>query len=133
MQRHFLSFRVLAGRYGVARLDGRAPLPTWAEGSGFLSLTRTSEELSVVCQQERIPETVVVEKGWRILKIEAVLDFGLVGILASISKVLAEAGISIFVLSTFDTDYILVKEELLGNAVTALELEGHRVGVEESG
>lgn len=128
MQQQVLSFRVLAGRYGVVRLEATAPLPRWAEGSGFLSLTRTSEELSVVCQQERIPETVVTEKDWRILKIEAVLDFGLVGILAAVSTVLAEAGIAIFVQSTFDTDYILVKEASLEKVVTVLEQEGHRVG-----
>ena len=122
-----LNFSVLKGRFGVCRLESGSSLPTWALESGFYSVTRTPVELSVVCLEEKIPEGVKSENNWCILKVEGVLDFSLTGILASISGVLARQGISIFALSTFDTDYILVKEKDLPNAVQALREDGNRV------
>jgi hypothetical protein len=102
-------------------------LPDWALSSAFLSITRTSDELSVVCLQEAVPPEVRCEKGWRCLRVEGPLDFSEIGVLASLTSVLAAAGVSLFAISTFDTDYLLVGETDLERAVTALRGVGHRV------
>src|SRR5205085_10754270 len=92
----------------ICRLGASEAIPDWATQGDFYSVTRTSDELSVVCSHVQVPADVPCEKGWRGLKVEGPLDFGLVGILASIAAPLAAAGISIFALGTFDTDYILI-------------------------
>lgn len=98
-------------------------LPNWVGGE-FWSITRTSDELSIVCPQECVPSGVLYEGDWRVLKVLGPLSFALTGILASISGALAEAGISIFALSTYDTDYILVKASQLEGAIEALRGQG---------
>jgi uncharacterized protein len=101
------------------------------QGEGLWAYVGTSEEVSVVSSQREAsktsPEMRQVESGWRVLKVRGPLDFSLVGILASIAAPLAQAGISIFSISTFDTDYILVKEITLEKAQAALEEAGHQV------
>src|SRR5690606_32365297 len=97
----------------------------------FVSVTRTATELSIVCDQKYIPASVPCEGNWRYLFIEGSLDFSLVGILASLSGALARKGISIFVISTYDTDYILVKAQALDKAVETLREEGHQVIMDE--
>lgn len=119
-----LTLRLLEGNYSVCRLTLGGEFPKWALGSDFYSITKTSEELSVVCAQQDIPEDVLCERDWRILKVEGPLDFSLVGILFSVSMVLAENDISIFAISTYDTDYILVKDKDAKEAVRALR-ENH--------
>ncbi|HHX25017.1 MAG TPA: ACT domain-containing protein [Thermoanaerobacterales bacterium] len=121
-----LTIKVFEETLVVCRLDKSAQVPDWTEGN-FLTITRTPDELSIVCCQENIPEDVKCERGWRYFKIDDVLDFSLVGILASLSGILASHGISIFAISTYDTDYILVKEEELDRAVQVLKLEGYCV------
>ncbi|HHY60727.1 MAG TPA: ACT domain-containing protein [Clostridia bacterium] len=121
-----LRLRIGKETLGICRLDGQAAVPDWVQGS-FVSVTRTAGELSIVCPQEYIPASVPCEGDWRYLVIEGSLDFSLVGVLASISGALARKGISVFVISTYDTDYILVKEPALAKAVEALVEEGHRV------
>ena len=118
---------VLDGRLAVCRLDAASGIPAWAMSSGFTSFTRTTDELSVVCSEGAVPEGVACEKGWRTLKLEGPLDFSLVGVLAGITGTLAAAGISIFSISTYDTDYVLVKEESLETAKTALLGAGHEI------
>lgn len=118
---------VLTGVLAVCRLGPDAPLPDWALSSAFLSITRTSDELSLVCPQEVVPPDARCEKGWRCLRVEGPLEFSEIGVLASLTSVLAAAGVSLFALSTFDTDYLLVKEADLQMAATALEKAGHRV------
>jgi len=93
----------------------------------FVSVTGTRDEVSVVCPEDQAPEGATVEAGWRCLKVDGPLDFGLTGVLASLAVPLAEAGVSIFAVSTFDTDYVLVKAEALERAAAALETAGHRV------
>ncbi|EAX48395.1 conserved hypothetical protein [Thermosinus carboxydivorans Nor1] len=93
----------------------------------FFSITKTVDELSIVCPEGVVPENVLCEKGWKILKIQGTLDFGLVGILAMVSTALARAGISIFAISTYNTDYILVKDRDFNSAVDILRNEGHEV------
>jgi hypothetical protein len=95
--------------------------------SGFLSITRTDDELSVVCPEEAVPEDTRSEGGWRVLGLEGPFEFSEVGVLASVVGPLAEADVSVFAVSTYDTDYVLVKEEQLEVAVAALRARGHEV------
>lgn len=127
MQEKILTMKLLEGQYGVCRLDKNALFPEWANNGDFFSVTRTMDELSVVCPQENIPEGVKCERDWRILKIEGPLDFSLVGILAPISTILAKAGVSIFAVSTYDTDYILIKNKDIDKAMWVLCDERYEV------
>lgn len=111
----------------VCRLAADDPLPSWLPTRGFVSITRTADELSIVCSADAVPPGVRCESGWGCLVVAGPLDFGLTGILASIATPLAEAGISIFAISTFDTDYVLVKGEKLDGAVEVLRRAGHEV------
>jgi hypothetical protein len=127
LERYSLAFQVLERSYAVCQFPSQAVLPEWVQTGEFLSLTRTAEELSVVCVQAGIPENISAERDWRILQIAAVLDFSLVGVLAAVSNLLGEVGISIFVISTYNTDYLLVKERDLTKTVTVLKQAGHHV------
>jgi uncharacterized protein len=122
-----LTLRLLKEKYGVCRLDKNESFPSWASASNFYSITKTMDELSVVCAQNSIPNDVKCEKDWRILKIEGPLDFSLIGILSKISSILAQKGISIFAISTYDTDYILIKDKDIDNAIEALTNENYEV------
>lgn len=118
---------ILPGVYAVCRLAPGADIPDWALQGDFQAVTRTADELSIVCSQINVPVTTQCEGDWRILKIAAVLDFALTGVLVSLAVPLAEAGISIFAISTFDTDYLLVKTNALEQAVDTLRAAGHQV------
>jgi uncharacterized protein len=111
---------VLPDRLAVCRLPADAPAPSWAAGA-FVSVTRTAEELSVVCAEENVPDGVTAERGWRCLKVEGPLDFALTGVLAELLVPLAKAEISVFALATYDTDHLLVREDRLEDALAALE------------
>jgi hypothetical protein len=127
MKEKILTLKFLKEKYGVCRLDNTESIPGWAEKGGFFSATKTSDELSIVCCQENIPEYIKCERNWRILKVEGPLDFSLIGILSSISSILAKRGISIFAISTYDTDYILVGDGDVNDAVEALSEEKYNV------
>jgi hypothetical protein len=118
---------VLENDLAVARLDATDPIPTWAASGSLYSVTRTAEELSVVCAAAAIPANVQAERGWRCLRVAGRLDFSLTGVLASIAGPLAAANVSIFALSTYDTDYVLVRGERLAAALEALSAAGHEV------
>ncbi len=119
------------GRLTVCQLPVNAAVPAWLAGAeGFVSITRTKSELSIVCPEGLPPAGVKQESGWRLIKIEGPLDFGLTGILASVLDPLAKAGISIFSISTYNTDYVLVKQDKVEAAVTALRQAGHVVRVD---
>ena len=111
----------------VCCLNPASEVPDWAATGGFSSVTRTAEELSVVCPESSVPEDVRREEGWRALRLEGPFAFSDVGVLASVTAPLAEAGIAIFAISTFDTDYVLVKEDRLDLAVAALRERSHEV------
>src|SRR5262249_11782378 len=113
--------------FAVCKLAADAALPSWADGGPFVSITRTSDELSVVCLQASVPDGVPCAPGWRCLQVAGPLDFALVGVLASLAVPLAAAGISIFVVSTFDTDYLLVRAENLERTIEVLRRSGHTV------
>jgi len=118
---------VLEDELGVARLNATDPTPAWAAQGSVSSVTRTAEELSIVCAAAAIPAHVHAERGWRGLRIAGRLDFSLTGVLASIAGPLASAGVSIFAISTFDTDYILVRAQSVAAAVECLQAAGHDV------
>ena len=114
--------------YAVVRLDPDAPLPAWATKGSFWSVTRTDAELSIVCPQDDVPAAASAERGWCALEVAGPLDFTLTGVVASLVSPLADAAIPIFVLSTFETDYLLVREPDLERATEALRAAGHTVG-----
>ncbi|MFD3165704.1 ACT domain-containing protein [Herpetosiphon sp. NSE202] len=111
----------------VARLDVGESWPEWAMQSPFVSISRTSDELSIVCESQFLPAAVHAERNWRGLRVAGSLDFSQVGILASLAAPLAQAQISIFVLSTYDTDYLLLREHEFGEAVAVLTAAGHTI------
>lgn len=120
MEHAKLTMKLLKEKYGVARLDKGSLIPSWAIDGEFYSICKTEDELSIVCLQDNIPKGVKCENEWRVLKVEGPLDFTLVGILASISSLMASVSISIFAISTYDTDYILVKEKDINSAIKLL-------------
>jgi hypothetical protein len=113
--------------YAVVRLQPDAPVPDWAQAGHFWSVTRSETELSVVCREEDVPPDASAERGWCALQLAGPLDFSLTGVVASLLTPLADAAIPIFVLSTFETDYVLVRERDLQRAVDALVEAGHSV------
>jgi len=119
---------ILPQRYAVCRLDSHEPIPDWADGDGFVSITRTPAELSIVCPESRVPDGVRAERGYRCLGVEGPLPFELTGVAASLTAPLAAAGISLLLIATYDTDYLLVREELLDRAIDALRDAGHALG-----
>src|SRR3989344_3290053 len=112
-----LNLTVLPETLAVCRFNSKSDIPVWAQSGSFYSITKTEDELSIVCSESEAGGADLMEKGWKTIKIEGPLDFSLVGIVANLSSILTSGGISIFVISTFDTDYILVKEETLARAV----------------
>jgi uncharacterized protein len=125
---------LLPGLLAVCQLDPKAPLPAWsnAGSSALVSVTRTASELSIVCAQENAPEeNVRSERDWRCLMVEGPLDFSLTGVLSALLAPLAEAGVSVFALATFDTDYLLIRVAQLDLAVETLSAAGHLVAAAE--
>ena len=120
------NFELLSGNYVVCRTEPHNAIPDWAHGE-FVSLTRTADELSIVCPDRNVPDDVQRESGWRCLRVNGKLDFSLVGVIAKVTSVLAAADVSTFVISTFDTDYLLVREVNLDGATAALVQAGHSV------
>ncbi|HUL14835.1 MAG TPA: ACT domain-containing protein [Terriglobales bacterium] len=124
---HRLTINVHPGLYAICRLEAEAAMPEWASGREFLSVTRTENELSIVCEEKEVPGEIHAERNRRLLQIEGTLAFTLTGVLASVASPLAEAEISIFAISTYDTDYILVASQDLERASAVLEEAGHKV------
>jgi hypothetical protein len=122
-----LTLAVLDHGYTVCRLAPEADVPYWLPASGLVSVTRTAEELSIVCPSDAVPASVEAERDFHALKIKGPLDFSLTGILLAVAAPLAEAAISIFALSTYDTDYVLVRKSDLDNAVRVLKTAGHTI------
>lgn len=122
-----LKLKILPKRLAVCRLDAEAPLPDWIDQSDFYAITRTEEELTVVCDEALVSLGTKSETGWRCLKVEGPLDFSEIGIIFSLTQPLAESGISVFLISTFDTDYLMAKENDLTKTIDVLTAVGHRV------
>jgi hypothetical protein len=113
--------------YAVCKLEPEHDIPEWATRNGFWSVTKTRNELSIVCSEDRVPEDVNAESGWRILEVEGPLDFSMTGVLNSLTKPLADSRISVFVLSTYLTDYLLVHSKDLKPAIEVLQAQGHKI------
>jgi hypothetical protein len=122
-----LELSLLPGRFAILRLASKAPLPNWVTQGAFYSVTRTSDELSIVAEESSVPAGTQSESGWRILKVQGPFVLSEVGVLASLAAPLAAAQVSMFVVSTFDTDYLLVTQEQLASAITALDRAGHSI------
>ena len=127
MSQDSLTLTFLPDRYAVCCLRGDDPVPDWAYSRGLVSITRTQEELSVVCLQDSVPPDVTCRRDWRCLKVDGPLDFAQTGVLASLAGPLADAGIPVFVVSTYDTDYLLVPEPHATRAAEVLTDAGHRI------
>jgi hypothetical protein len=117
--------RTLADSLAVCRLPPQAEVPEWARSGELLVMARTPSELSIVCSQRFVPPDIKAERDWRAFEVIGPLDFNLVGVLAALSTTLADAGISIFALSTYDTDFILVRTVDYERACSALNAAGH--------
>ena len=122
-----LRLSVLEERLAVCRLDPPAEIPAWATSTPFFSVTRTSDELSVVCPEEHVPPGITCERGWRALRFDGPFELGLVGVLASVAGPLAQSEVSILAIATYDTDYVLVEESQLDLAAQVLRGRGHEV------
>lgn len=130
MIRHQLTLSLFEGCLAVCRLPSSSPVPTWAFAKGPLnSITRSEKELSVICAEMAVPSGVRCERGWRVMKVENTLNFALTGILVSLADPLADAGVSIFTVSTFDSQYLMVKEASIEVALKILVNAGHEIQV----
>ncbi len=118
---------ILLDTFAICRLDFNAAIPAWATACSFCSITRTAEELSIVCLQSLVPDGIKCERDWRCLQLAGPIPFTMVGVLASLVQPLALAGVSVFAVSTFDTDYLLVKAGDLARSVEALRACGYAV------
>jgi len=118
---------VLDDLYAVVRLEPDALLPGWARSGPFWSVTRSESELSVVCRQDDVPADASAERGWCAFEVAGPLDFSLTGVLSSLVGPLADEGVPLFVVSTFETDYLLVREHDLHRSVETLTSAGHSV------
>jgi hypothetical protein len=125
-----LRISLLPGLLAVCRLEPDAEVPSWVRGT-FTSVTRTEDELSIVCDDDGIPGDVRTERGWRALKVLGPIPFEMTGVAAALVAPLAEAHISVFLLATFDTDYLLLKEAVLDSALTILRGAGHHISSQE--
>jgi len=122
-----LTLSSLPGLLAVCKLSKDAAIPEWALNSNFLALIRTPDEFTMVCPQTNVPEGVTAEQGWAALRVHGPLEFEMVGVLATLATTLAQAGVSIYAISTYDTDYILLKETMMEIARSALVNTGHKV------
>jgi uncharacterized protein len=119
--------RPLPGIYAVARLAPAAPIPAWAEGEGFSSISRSGTELSILCRAERVPAEVQQDAGWRCWELVGPFAFDETGIVLSVIRPLSEAGLGIFVVSTFDGDHLLVKAADAARAEDLVQAAGHEL------
>jgi hypothetical protein len=121
------SLIVLPHNFAVCKLGADAVIPPWAIEGEFFSITRTADELSVVCREDSVPEGIHCERDWRCLRVAGAMPFSIVGVVAELTAALAEAGISVFVVSTFDTDYLLAKKKDWTMALDALRNGGYTI------
>jgi len=124
---NYLKLTTLDGIFAICKLDKSDSIPEWATIKNVYSISRTLEELSIVCLEENVPNDITCERNWRMLKIEGPLDFNLVGILSSIIEPLAKAKISIFAISTYNTDYIMVKSKQFAQTIHVLKEKGFNI------
>jgi hypothetical protein len=122
---------MLPGRFAIARMDPTSPIPPWVWGGDFTSVSRSPSELSLVCAESVVPAEHEADRGWRAFVVAGPMDLSIVGVLASITQPLAAARVALFAVSTFETDYILVREDQAEKAMIALRDFGHEVVLSE--
>lgn len=121
------TLELLPERFAVARFEADSAVPSWVHGGPLVSVTRTSIELSIVCAEASVPVNVKAQRGLRCLRVLGPLAFSEIGVLSSLAQSLARAGVSIFALSTYDTDYLLLADSELEAGVDGLNQAGHVV------
>ena len=121
-----LRLAVLPATYGICRMSAKTRIPKWIHDSTFYSISRSPDELSLICEQDVVPNGVKCEGGWRAFRVIGTLDMTLIGVLASLSLPLADARIGLITVSTFDTDYLLVRAKKLQKTIEVLTRAGHR-------
>jgi len=121
------SFSLLEKTFAICRLPANAPLPEWCIRDGFFSITHTADELSIVCPQENVPADVPAEREWKCLKLEGPIPFSETGVLTSFVQPLSDRAIPVFAISTYDTDYVLVKNGWERMALDALLKAGYKL------
>ena len=125
-----LTLNLLQGNFVICRLSPASSLPSWAYSGSFISITKTDDELSIITiDDHRLPKDLQCERNWKCLKLKGPFPFDMTGVLSSILTPLANADIPILAVSTFDTDYVLVKEKNLSIAIDVLKQNGHEVNV----
>ena len=122
-----LQLTLFPERFAISRLAADAAIPGWATRGSFFSVTRTGDELSVVTEISQVPVGVQSQPGWRVFKVHGPFVLSEIGVLSALAAPLAEAKISLFAVSTFDTDYLLVAAETLSTAIAALGRAGHTI------
>ena len=127
MKQRQLQLSLLKDKYGICTLPNTAPIPDWALTQSLASITRTEKELTIVCRLEILPSQYQSDLNWRCFKIDGSFDLNQIGVISSISSPLADAGISIYVISTYDTDYFLIKEQNLEKTISVLSNSGHAI------
>ena len=127
------SLTLLPGRYAVCLLPPTLPIPAWAHGGDFCSITRTQDELSIICPQDMLPITlpqgIAVGRDWALLRVEGPFAFDVTGVVAALSAALAEVEVVLLTVATYQTDYLLVKAEQLERATQSLTAAGHHVNL----
>jgi uncharacterized protein len=121
-----LTLRLLPETFAVCQLPAESPAPEWLTGT-LVSVTRTPEELSIVCEERYVPQDVRHQGDFRCLKVTGPLDFAMTGVIAALAGPLADAEISIFPLGTYDTDYLLLRRADLEKGMATLRGAGHQV------
>lgn len=121
------SLVLLENVFAVSKLPPDSEIPSWVDGEILTAIIRTKNELSIVCDESYVPKVVLSERGWKALEVVGPLEFSIVGLMADITTSLSEVGVSVFVLSTYDTDYILLKQDQLDKAIHALKQAGYSI------
>ena len=127
MKQQQLQLSLLKDKYCIYTLPNTATIPDWALTQSLVSITRTEKELTIVCRQEILPSQYQSDLNWRCFKIDGSFDLNQIGVISSISSPLADAGISIYVISTYDTDYFLIQEQNLEQTISTLSDIGHNI------
>ncbi len=122
-----LKLSLLKDKYGICTLPATTPIPDWALMQSLISITRTKEELTIVCRQDIIPSQCKCDLNWRCFKVDGTFDLNQTGVISSISSPLADAGISIYVISTYNTDYFMVQEDKVNQTISVLSNSGHSI------
>ena len=133
MAKRRLKLSLLADTYAICGFPATEPVPRWASATPLHAITRTANALTIVCRQDAIPASCPCDRNWRCLRVDGCFDLDQVGVISALSLPLAEAGISIFVISSYDTDYLLIRERKVEEAVSILTGYGHHVTLADGG